>query len=133
MGASRRKQKKSRSKVCIALSRKKLHVFKLAFTIPPKLRSLIAQEGAQWDESGSVLNNYRSFDVVSNSNSMGVLSRMSQKIESISLQVTPASDSINLDNVDSDSDLEEDGTLIAVPVLPTCRTRVAYDWCPHGL
>ncbi|KAG9443783.1 hypothetical protein H6P81_015123 [Aristolochia fimbriata] len=108
MGGSRRKLKKSRSKVRIALPRKKPHVFKPAFTIPPKLRSLIAEEEAQWDESGSVLSNYRSFGIVSNPNLVGAMSRTSQKIESGALQVPPPPDSINLDDVDSGSDLEED-------------------------
>ncbi|XP_068657393.1 uncharacterized protein [Aristolochia californica] len=108
MGGSRRRLKKSRSKVRIALPRKKPHVFKPSFTIPPKLRSLIAPEGTQWDETASVLDNYRSFGVVSNPNLVGALSRTSQKIESVSLQVPPAPDSINLDDVDSGSDLEED-------------------------
>lgn len=74
----------------------------------------------QWDEEGSVLQNYRSFGVVSNPNLIGALSRSKQVVESESLQQPPAPEPIQVDTngeikdpefqvIDSGSDLEEDG------------------------
>ncbi|CAM8905142.1 unnamed protein product [Rhodiola kirilowii] len=66
MGGSWRKLKKSRSKVQVGLPRKNPHIFKPAFCLPPKLRTLIDPLGTKWDEKGSVIANYKSFGVVSN-------------------------------------------------------------------
>lgn len=66
-----------------------------------------------WDDAGTVLNNYRSFGVVSNPNLLGVRSRTSQTVENESLQLPPPVDACDavseFDTIDSGSDLEEDG------------------------
>ncbi|KAK3021042.1 hypothetical protein RJ639_047289, partial [Escallonia herrerae] len=93
MGRSRRKYKKSRtSKVRVGLPKKNPNVFKPAFCLPPKLRTLIDPLGSKWDDKGSVIENYKSFGVVSNPNLLGVRSRISRIIESDSLQVPQRSD-----------------------------------------
>ncbi|KAL5062514.1 hypothetical protein RYX36_024251, partial [Vicia faba] len=69
-------------------------VLKPAFTIPPKLlQSLV--EDPKWDEKGSVTQNYNSFGVVNDPNSL-----------TDSLRAPP---SVSDDPNDSGSDLEEDG------------------------
>uniref|UniRef100_A0A5B7BRZ6 Nucleolar protein 16 n=1 Tax=Davidia involucrata TaxID=16924 RepID=A0A5B7BRZ6_DAVIN len=112
MGRSRRKYKKSRTKVRVGLPKKNPHVFKPAFSLPPKLRSLVDSSDLKWDDKGTVLENYKSFGVVSNPNLLGVRSRTSHIIESDSLQVPlpPPSDATvsEFDPIDSGSDLEED-------------------------
>lgn len=122
MGRSRRKYKKSRPKVRVGLPKKKPNVFKPAFALPPKLRSLLGEDSLpQWDEKGSVVRNYKSFGVVSNPNLLGVRSRTHHLIQSDSLQVPPPppppplndavsgeADVSEFDPVDSGSDLEED-------------------------
>lgn len=67
----------------------------------------------QWDDAGTVLNNYRTFGVVSNPNLLGVRSRTSHKVENESLQLPLPADACDVvsefDAIDSGSDLEEDG------------------------
>lgn len=110
MGRSRRKYKNSRPKVRVGLPKKNPHVFKPAFSLPPKLRSLI-DELPQWDDKATVIKNYKSFGFVSNPNLLGVRSRTSHIVESDSLQVPQPSDEPvdEFDPIDSGSDLEEDG------------------------
>nr|GMD60938.1 nucleolar protein 16 [Ipomoea batatas]GMD66746.1 nucleolar protein 16 [Ipomoea batatas] len=113
MGRSRRKYKSSRAKVRVGLPKKNPHIFKPAFNVPPKLRSLLDPH-SQWDEKGSVIENYKSFGVVSNPNLLGVRSRTSHIVESDSLQVPPPASADDADSdaefqpLDSGSDLEED-------------------------
>ncbi|XP_058083030.1 nucleolar protein 16 [Magnolia sinica] len=110
MGRSRRKYKKSHPKVRVGLPRKNPHVFKPAFTVPPKLRSLTS--GKKWDEKGSVISNYKSLGVVSNPNLLGVRSRTPHIVQSDSLQVPPPAEYrtelSEFDPIDSGSDLEEE-------------------------
>jgi len=113
MGRSRRKYKKSRPKVQVGLPRKNPRVFKPSFSIPPKLRSIIDAGDIKWDDKGSVIQNYKSFGVVSNPNFLGVRSRTSHIVESDSLQVPPPQpppDAVvsEFEPLDSGSDLEED-------------------------
>lgn len=110
MGRSRRKYKRSRTKVRVGLPKKNPHLFKPAFSLPPKLRSLV-DELPQWDGKASVIQNYKSFGLVSNPNLLGVRSRTSHIVESESLQVTQPSDepANEFEPIDSGSDLEEDG------------------------
>ncbi|XP_041019950.1 nucleolar protein 16-like [Juglans microcarpa x Juglans regia] len=112
MGGSRRKYKKLKPKVRVGLPKRKPNVFKPAFSLPPKLSSLLPQD-LKWDDKASVIHNYKSFGVLSNPNMLGVRSRTSHIIESDSLQVPQTSDgpetaSSELDPIDSGSDLEED-------------------------
>ncbi|XP_058200125.1 uncharacterized protein LOC131315082 [Rhododendron vialii] len=111
MGRSRRKYKKSRPKVQVGLPKKHPRVFKPNFSLPPKLRSIAAD--IKWDDKGSVIQNYKSFGVVSNPNFLGVRSRTSHIVESDSLQVPPPqpppdSTLSEFEPLDSGSDLEED-------------------------
>ncbi|CAI8603784.1 unnamed protein product [Vicia faba] len=93
MGGSRRKYKNSRPKVRVGLPKKNPKVLKPAFTIPPKLlQSLV--EDPKWDEKGSVTQNYNSFGVVNDPNSL-----------TDSLRAPP---SVSDDPNNSGSDLEED-------------------------
>ncbi|ONK62945.1 uncharacterized protein A4U43_C07F9750 [Asparagus officinalis] len=105
MGGSRRKLKRNRAKVKVALPKKKPGVFKPAFTIPEPLLSS-SDEKREWDEAGSVIRNYRSFGVVSNPNLLGVRARTPQIVQCSSLQV-PNHDE-DLGSIDSGSDLESD-------------------------
>ena len=83
--------------------------------MPPKLRSLLGEqfeEDPAWDEKASVINNYKSFGVLSNPNLLSVRSRTDHIVESDSLQVPPSQlPSDDLDSVldSSGSDVEEDG------------------------
>ncbi|XP_042939390.1 uncharacterized protein LOC122274415 [Carya illinoinensis] len=86
VGGSRRRYKKSKLKVRVGLPRKNPNVCKPAFSLPPKLRSLLPQD-PNWDGKASVIQNYKSFGVVSNPNYLGVRSRTSHIIETESLQV----------------------------------------------
>ncbi|KAI8522678.1 hypothetical protein RHMOL_Rhmol13G0015100 [Rhododendron molle] len=111
MGRSRRKYKKSRPKVQVGLPKKHPRVFKPNFSLPPKLRSIAAD--IKWDDKGSVIQNYKSFGVVSNPNFLGVRSRTSHIVESDSLQVPPPQPPPDaalseFEPLDSGSDLEED-------------------------
>lgn len=109
MGRSRRKYKRSRTKVRVGLPKKNPHLFKPAFSLPPKLRSLV-DELPQWDDKASVIQNYKSFGLVSNPNLLGVRSRTSHFVESESLQVPQPSDepANEFEPIDSGSELEED-------------------------
>ncbi|KAL5078937.1 hypothetical protein RYX36_007358, partial [Vicia faba] len=79
--------------VRVGLPKKNPKVLKPAFTIPPKLlQSLV--EDPKWDEKGSVTQNYNSFGVVNDPNSL---------IDS--LRAPPF---VSDDPNDSGSDLEED-------------------------
>lgn len=121
MAGSRRKYKRSKPKVQVALPRKNPKIFKPAFSVPPKLRALIGDSSdPKWDDQGTVIRNYKSYGVVSNPNLLGVRSRTPQIIETDSLQVPqlpPPSDSTHaavseFEPLDSDSDQEEDGELL---------------------
>lgn len=122
MGRSRRKYKSSRPKVRVGLPKKKPNVFKPAFCLPPKLRSLLEESepsAIKWDDQASVIKNYKSFGFVSNPNLLSVRSRTSHMIESDDLQVPPPPTSDEtaeeLDSADCGSDLEEDGQLLLLP------------------
>ncbi|KAK8960689.1 hypothetical protein KSP40_PGU013260 [Platanthera guangdongensis] len=114
MRLSRRKYKKSRTKVRVGLPRKKPRVFKPTFTIPEELLSPGASDGEAakvWDEKGSYLQNYRTFGVVANPNLLGVRARTPAIIQSLDLQLPnhdppPVSE---FDPVDTGSDLESEG------------------------
>ena len=81
----------------MGLLKKNPKVLKPAFTIPPKLlQSLV--EDPKWDEKGSVTQNYNSFGVVNDPNSL-----------TDSLRAPP---SVSDDPNDSGSDLEEDGIFV---------------------
>eukprot|EP01018_Ginkgo_biloba_P026162 Gb_09459 [translate_table: standard] len=112
MARSRRKYKNSRPKVQVGLPRVKPHVFKPAFAVPEKLRAITS---GKWDENSSVLQNYRSFGVVSNPNLLGAQCRSERVMESASLQKPPAPKqnedeckNPEFEVIDSGSDLEED-------------------------
>ncbi|XP_009608982.1 uncharacterized protein LOC107787637 [Nicotiana tabacum] len=113
MGGSRRKYKRSKPKVRVGLPKKNPNIFKPAFTLPPKLRSLV---NSHWDDKGSVIDNYKSFGVVSNPNLLGVRCRTSHMIETDSLQVPPPQQPPPSDDAtdafealdDSGSEVEED-------------------------
>ncbi|KAL2507645.1 Ribosome biogenesis protein Nop16 [Forsythia ovata] len=109
MGGSRRKYKASKPKVRVGLPKRKPQIFKPSFHLPPKLKALLDPD-SKWDEKASVIENYKSFGVVSNPNLLGVRSRTSHIVESDALQV-PAPDAAAVDEfepIDSGSDLEED-------------------------
>ncbi|KAG6593193.1 hypothetical protein SDJN03_12669, partial [Cucurbita argyrosperma subsp. sororia] len=114
MGRSRRKYKRSRPKVQVGLPKRHPNVFKPSFCMPPKLRSLLGEqfeEDPAWDEKASVINNYKSFGVLSNPNLLSVRSRTDHIVESDSLQVPPSQlPSDDLDSVldSTGSDVEED-------------------------
>ncbi|PIN18000.1 Nucleolar protein (NOP16) involved in 60S ribosomal subunit biogenesis [Handroanthus impetiginosus] len=109
MGGSRRKYKRSRPKVQVGLPRKNPHLFKPAFNLPPKLKNLL-DPLSKWDEKASVIENYKSFGVVSNPNFLGVRSRTPHIVESDALQMTSSGDEAvsEFEPIDSGSDLEED-------------------------
>ncbi|XP_078439718.1 nucleolar-like protein [Wolffia australiana] len=115
MAGSRRKHKKSRAKVRCGLPKKKPGVFKPAFSIPKELLGGDGEEQKkEWDEEGSVFQNYRRFGVVPNPNFLGVRSRTPQVLLCAPLQVpdpaargggAPISE---FDPIDGGSDLETD-------------------------
>ncbi|XP_022151256.1 nucleolar protein 16 [Momordica charantia] len=110
MGRSRRKYKKSRPKVRVGLPKRNPQVFKPSFCMPPKLRSLLAEQFEEhpiWDEKASVIHNYKSFGVLSNPNLLSVRSRTDHIVESDSLQVPPPS---LLPSGDPDSVLDPSGS-----------------------
>ncbi|KAG5587696.1 hypothetical protein H5410_048130 [Solanum commersonii] len=110
MGGSRRKYKRSRTKVRVGLPKKNPNVFKPAFSLPPKLRSLV---NSHWDDKGSVIDNYKSFGVVSNPNLLGVRCRTSHMIETDSLQVPPPKKlppTSDDDDADAFEDLDDSGS-----------------------
>ncbi|CAH2039078.1 unnamed protein product [Thlaspi arvense] len=117
MARSRRKYKNSRAKVRVALPKKNPNIFKPAFNFPPKLRALMADDVPEWDDQASVIQNYKSFGVLSNPNLLGIRSRTDHMIQDDSLNVPPppeppTDDPIakEFEPIDSGSDLEEDGT-----------------------
>ena len=79
MGGSRRKFKRTRTKVRVGLPRKKPREFKPALDLPEALAAAAAAEGGghapSWDLEGSVVKNYAAFGVVSNPNLLGAHSR----------------------------------------------------------
>ncbi|EEF39251.1 nucleolar protein 16 [Ricinus communis] len=112
MGRSRRKYRESRAKVSVGLPKRNPNVFKAAFNFPPKLRSLVDADRSKWDDKASVIQNYKSFGVVSNPNLLGVRSRTSHIVQTESLQVPPSPPPEGpideFEPTDSGSDLEED-------------------------
>lgn len=114
MGRSRRKYKKSKPKVQVALPKRNPKIFKAAFNVPAKLRSLVESTNSKWDEKASVIQNYKSFGFVSDPNLLSVRSRTPHIIQSEALQVPPPpSDGDEEDGADdfetdSGSELEED-------------------------
>lgn len=127
MGGSRRKYKRSRAKVQVGLPKKNPHIFKPAFNLPPKLKSLL-DPLSKWDEKGSVIENYKTLGVVSNPNYLGVRSRTSHIVESDALQMPPDGDVAvsEFDPIDSGSDLEEDGDRFAPKFL---IPNYLFMWC----
>ncbi|KAM0840257.1 hypothetical protein ACQ4PT_059792 [Festuca glaucescens] len=80
MGGSRRKFKRSRTKVRVGLPRKKPREFKPAFDLPEALAAAAAAKhdgghAPSWDAEGTVVKNYAAFGVVSNPNLLGAHSR----------------------------------------------------------
>ncbi|KAM0927562.1 hypothetical protein ACQ4PT_002793 [Festuca glaucescens] len=77
MGGSRRKFKRSRTKVRVGLPRKKPREFKPAFDLPEALAAAKHDGGhaPSWDAEGTVVKNYAAFGVVSNPNLLGAHSR----------------------------------------------------------
>ncbi|XP_057439280.1 nucleolar protein 16 [Lotus japonicus] len=75
MGGSRRKYKKSRTKVRVGLPKKNPRLFKPAFSVPPKLLKSIPESefDPKWDDKGSVNDNYKSFGVLSDPNSLTII------------------------------------------------------------
>jgi len=110
----------------VGLPKKNPHVFKPAFNLPPKLRSLAGADISKWDDKASVIQNYKSFGVVSNPNFLGVRSRTSHIIETESLQVAPSQEQVDdgsadeFEPIDSGSDLEEDGQSYSLLQLWFC-------------
>lgn len=129
MGGSRRKYKRSRAKVQVGLPRKNPNIFKPAFNLPPKLKTLI-DPSSKWDEKGSVIENYKSFGVVSNPNYLGVRSRTSHIVESDDLQMPTDGDVAvsEFDPIDSGSELEEDGECSSC-LLVDFLFRFLFVWC----
>ncbi|CAF2105035.1 unnamed protein product, partial [Brassica napus] len=116
LARSRRKYKNSRAKVRVALPKKNPNIFKPAFNSPPKLRALMADDVPEWDDQASVIQNYKSFGVLSNPNLPGIRSRTDHMIQDDSLNVPPppeppTDDPIakEFEPIDSGSELEEDG------------------------
>ncbi|KFK42640.1 hypothetical protein AALP_AA1G021500 [Arabis alpina] len=115
MARSRRKYKASRAKVRVALPKKNPNIFKPAFNFPPKLRALMSDDVPEWNDQASVIQNYKSFGVVSNPNLLGIRSRTDHMIQDESLNVPPPPEPSTDDPVakefepiDSGSELEED-------------------------
>lgn len=134
MGRSRRKYKNSRPKVRVGLPKKNPNVFKPAFSLPPKLQSLLLLNSSEtkWDEKGSVIDNYKSFGVVSNPNFLGKRSGTPGIIESHSLQAPqlPHAPVSEFEPLDSGSDLEEDGQLsLYISSFFLYKTRSICYWC----
>ncbi|KAM3410018.1 hypothetical protein ACQJBY_002335 [Aegilops geniculata] len=117
MGGSRRKFKRTRTKVRVGLPRKKPREFKPAFDLPEALAAAAAAEAGghvpTWDAEGSVVKNYSAFGVVANPNLLGAHSRGTRGlVQSASLQA-PDVDALRapvdeFGPVDTGSDLECD-------------------------
>lgn len=110
----------------MGLPKRKPNVFKPAFCLPPKLRSLLDESdpssATKWDNKASVIQNYNSFGFVSNPNLLGVRARTSHMIQSDDLQVPPPSvpsdeAATDLDYTNCGSDLEEDGQLLLLSLF----------------
>ncbi|XP_028219541.1 uncharacterized protein LOC114401264 [Glycine soja] len=69
MGSSQRKYKQLRTKVCVGLPKKNPRLFKPSFFVPPNLLRTLTEE-PQWDNQGTVNNNYSSFGVLFDPNSL---------------------------------------------------------------
>ncbi|KAL8100966.1 uncharacterized protein LOC141682533 isoform X1 [Apium graveolens] len=137
MAGSRRKLKRSRAKVKVGLPKKNPNVFKPAFNMPPKLVKLLDLSDTQWNDQASVIENYKTFGVVSNPNLLGVRSRYEKIVESDSLQVPPPpkidGPVSEFETIDSGSDVEEDDLKSALgkkrrdgktmPLLPLTRMQ----------
>ncbi|KAL1216578.1 hypothetical protein V5N11_030213 [Cardamine amara subsp. amara] len=115
MARSRRKYKNSRAKVRVALPKKNPNIFKPAFNFPPKLRSLMADDVPEWDDKASVIQNYKSFGVISNPNLLGMRCRTDHMIQDESLNIPPPPEpstddptAKEFEPIDSGSELEED-------------------------
>ncbi|KAE8785347.1 nucleolar protein 16 [Hordeum vulgare] len=118
MGGSRRKFKRTRTKVRVGLPRKKPREFKPAFDLPEALAAAAAAEAGgrvpSWDAEGSVVKNYSAFGVVANPNLLGAHARGTRGlVQSASLQA-PDMDALRapvdeFGPVDTGSDLECDG------------------------
>lgn len=94
------------------MPRKNPNIFKPAFNIPPKLKSLL-DPLSKWDAKASVIENYKACGVVSNPNFLGARSRTAHLVESDTLQMPPREEPVSeFDPIDSGSDLEEDGELL---------------------
>lgn len=93
----------------VGLPKKNPNVFKPAFSLPPKLRLVV---NSHWDDKGSVIDNYKSFCVVSNPNLLGVRCRTSHMIEADSLQVPPPQKPppTSDDDADAFEDLDDPGS-----------------------
>lgn len=120
MGGSRRRLKRSRQKIRCGLPRKNPNVFKPAFSIPERL--LLANPDKQWDNKGTVIDNYKAFGVLSNPNLLGVRDRTSHIVQDPSLQVPttifgPPTPVNEFDPIDPGSDLEDDGSKLRVLVF----------------
>ncbi|KAF9622080.1 hypothetical protein IFM89_029364 [Coptis chinensis] len=112
MGGSRRRLKKSKPKVQVGLPKKNPRLFKPAFNVPSKLRSMIDNNTCEWDNEAPLIKNYKTFGFVSNPNLKGARSRNNPRvIETVELQCPPLKGSEAVDEfelLDSGSDLEED-------------------------
>ena len=113
MGGSRRKLKRSRTKVRVGLPRRKPNEFKPAFELPEALAAA-AGGGAGWDAEGSVMKNYAAFGVVANPNLLGAHARGTPRlVQSASLQAPDVAAARALvpefEPIDTGSDLENDG------------------------
>lgn len=116
MAGSRRKYKKSRTKVRVGLPKKNPKIVKPAFSVPLKLLESLAEE-PKWDDKGTVTQNYSSFGVVNNPNSL-----------TDSLQLPPDSDDLN----DSGSDLEEDGLFSSLDSTPHLLNYIPFNIIIHS-
>jgi nucleolar protein 16 len=128
MGGSRRKFKRSRTKVRVGLPRKKPREFKPAFDLPEALAAAAAGGHApSWDAEGTVVKNYAAFGVVSNPNLLGAHSRgtarlvQSEDLQNPKLEEIRAA-TVEFGHIDNGSGDECDGmspTLLPSPHLVT--------------
>ncbi|KAL3827829.1 hypothetical protein ACJIZ3_016631 [Penstemon smallii] len=88
-GRSRRYKSDYRSKTLTYSSQHSI------LNLPPKLKSLL-NPLSNWDDEGSVIENYKSFGVVSNPNFLGVRSRTVHIVESYTLQMPPSGDDASM-------------------------------------
>jgi nucleolar protein 16 len=130
MGGSRRKFKRSRTKVRVGLPRKKPREFKPAFDLPEALAASAAAKhdggpAPSWDAEGTVVKNYAAFGVVSNPNLLGAHSRgtarlvQSEDLQNPKLEEIRAA-TVEFGHIDNGSEDECDGqspTLLPSPHL----------------